>query len=227
VRVLRFDAPFNFSAVNNFAAAHARGSILALLNDDTEVITPDWLSEMVSHALRREVGAVGAKLYYPDGRIQHAGIILGMGRVAGQAYRGLPEPDPGSSVHTFVVHDVSAVTAACMLLRAEVYHSVGGLDINLPVAHGDVDFCLRLRQRGYRIVWTPHAQLYHWESATRGLDRSVTKVKRLRREEALMLKRWGSALRCDPAYNPNLTLAAPDFAVAFPPRVKKPWTRPV
>jgi GT2 family glycosyltransferase len=227
VRVLRFDAPFNFSAVNNFAAAHARGSILALLNDDIEVIAPDWLSEMVGHALRREVGAVGAKLYYPDGRIQHAGIILGMGRVAGQAYRGLPEPDPGSSVRTFAVHDVSAVTAACMLLRAEVYHSVGGLDANLPVAHGDVDFCLRLRQRGYRVVWTPHAQLYHWESATRGLDRSVTKVKRLRREEALMLKRWGSALRCDPAYNPNLTLAAPDFAVAFPPRVKKPWTHPV
>lgn len=224
VRVLRFDAPFNFSAVNNFAAAHACGSILALLNDDIEVITPDWLSEMVGHALRREVGAVGAKLYYPDGRIQHAGIILGMGRVAGQAYRGFPEPDPGSSVRTFAVHDVSAVTAACMLLRAEVYHSLGGLDANLPVAHGDVDFCLRLRQRGYRIVWTPHAQLYHWESATRGLDRSVTKVKRLRREEALMLKRWGSALSCDPAYNPNLTLAAPDFAVAFPPRVRGPWS---
>ncbi|MFI5364867.1 MAG: glycosyltransferase [Candidatus Binatia bacterium] len=225
VRVLRFDQPFNFSAVNNFAAAQARGAILALLNDDMEVITPDWLSEMAGHALRREVGAVGAKLYYPDGRIQHAGVVLGLGKLAGHAYRGLPEPDAGPNVRTSMVHDVSAVTGACLVLRAEVYHGVGGLDVDLPIAYGDVDFCLRLSARGYRIVWTPHAQLYHWESATRGLDHSPDKVRRLRREQALMQRRWGSVFDTDPAYNPNLTLAAPGFAPAFPPRVAKPWAR--
>lgn len=223
IRVLRFDEPFNFSAVNNYAAARAHGAILALLNNDVQVTSRDWLFEMVGHALRREVGAVGAKLYYPDGRIQHAGVILGLGKLAGHAYRGLPEPEPGPDTRTFFVQNLSAVTAACLVLRAEIYRAMGGLDVSLPVAYGDVDLCLRLRQRGYRIVWTPHAQGYHWESATRGLDHSLRKVRRLRREQALMLQRWGAALDADPAYNPNLTLAAPGFALAFPPRVGKPW----
>jgi GT2 family glycosyltransferase len=223
VRVLRFDQPFNFSALNNFAVTQARGAVLALLNDDMDVITPDWLTEMAGHALRPEVGAVGAKLYYPDGRIQHAGVILGLGKLAGHAHRGMPEPDPGPQARTFLVHNVSAVTAACLALRTEIYREVGGLDVDLPVAYGDVDLCLRLGQRGYRVVWTPHAQLYHWESATRGLDHSVEKVKRLRREQMRMLQRWGDTLDSDPAYNPNLTLAAPGFALAFPPRVKRPW----
>jgi len=223
VRVLEFDAPFNFSAINNFAAGHVRGAVLAFLNNDVEVIAEDWLAEMVGHALRPEVGAVGAKLYYPDGRIQHAGVFLGLGKLAGHAYRGVLDPEPGPDARTFAVQNVSAVTAACMVLRAEVFHAVGSFDVNLPVAYGDVDLCLRLRQRGYRVVWTPHAVLSHRESATRGLDHSVAKVRRLRLEQRLMLERWGSALSADPAYNPNLTLAAPGFAPAFPPRVNKPW----
>lgn len=225
VRVLRFDEPFNFSAINNYAAAQAHGTVLALLNNDVQVIRGDWLLEMVGHALRREIGAVGAKLYYPDGRIQHAGIVLGLGKLAGHAYRGLPEPESGSDMRTFSVQNLSAVTAACLVLRTDVYRAAGGFDVRLPVAYGDVDLCLRLQQRGYRIVWTPHAQGYHWESATRGLDHSLRKVRRLRREQAFMLRRWGSVLDADPAYSPNLTLAAPGFALAFPPRVNKPWMR--
>ncbi|HUI25053.1 MAG TPA: glycosyltransferase family 2 protein [Candidatus Kryptonia bacterium] len=223
VRVLRFDAPFNFSAINNFAVGHAQGAVLAFLNNDVEVVAADWLSEMVGHALRPEVGAVGAKLYYPDGRIQHAGVVLGLGKLAGHGYRGVIEPEPEPDARTFAVQDVSAVTAACMVLRTEVFRAVGGFDATLPVAYGDVDLCLRLQQRGYRVVWTPHAVLSHWESATRGLDHSVAKVRRLRREQRLMAERWGALLSADPAYNPNLTLAAPGFAPAFPPRVNKPW----
>jgi len=221
-RVLRFDAPFNFSAMNNFAAGHARGALLAFLNNDVEVLTSEWLTEMVGHARRSEVGAVGAKLYYPDGRIQHAGIILGF-TSAGHIYRGLPEPAAGPASRTCFVQNVAAVTAACLVMRTGVYHAVGGFDVNLPVAYGDVDLCLRVRQRGYRIVWTPHAQLSHWESATRGLDDSVAKIRRLRSEQALLLRRWGPLLEHDPAYNPNLTLAAPTGGLAFPPRVRKPW----
>jgi GT2 family glycosyltransferase len=223
VRVLQFDAPFNFSAINNFAVGQARGAVLAFLNNDVEAMAEDWLAEMVGHALRPEVGAVGAKLYYPDGRIQHAGVFLGLGKLAGHGYRGVIEPERGPDARTFAVQNVSAVTAACMVLRAEVFHAVGGFDVNLPVAYGDVDLCLRLQQRGYRVVWTPHAVLSHWESATRGLDHSVAKVRRLRLEQRLMLERWGSALSADPAYNPNFTLAAPGFVPAFPPRVNKPW----
>jgi len=224
VRLLRFDRPFNFSAVNNFAAAHAGGDILMLLNNDVEAIEPGWLSEMVGHALRPEVGAVGAKLYYPDGRIQHAGIVLGLGKLAGHGNRGLIEPDPMAGSRTDAVQNVSAVTAACLVIRAEVYHIVGGLDEALPIAYNDVDLCLRLRQRGYRIVWTPYAQLYHRESATRGLDHTMEKVRRLRREQRLMLQRWGATLNADPAYNPNLSLVSPGFTPAFPPRVPRPWS---
>ena len=227
VRVLRFDQPFNFSALNNFAVAQARGSLLAFLNNDVEVITPDWLAEMVGHALRPEVGAVGAKLYYPDGRLQHAGILLGLGKLAGHPYRGLMEPEPAPNVRTRCVQNLSAVTGACLVMRTEVFQVVGGLDEDLPLAYNDVDLCLRLRQRGYRIVWTPYAQLYHWESATRGLDHSMRKVRRLRREQAIMVARWGAAFERDPAYNPNLTLSAPGFALAFPPRVRRPWSPPV
>jgi O-antigen biosynthesis protein len=226
VRVLPFDAPFNFSALNNFAVQQAHGSVLAFLNNDVEVLSADWLMEMVGHAQRPEVGAVGAKLYYPDGRIQHAGVILGMGKLAGHAYRGVLEPEPGGAGRLFTVQTLSAVTAACMVLRADVFRAVGGFDDTLSVAYGDVDLCLRLRHHSYRIVWTPHAVLSHWESATRGLDHGVAKVRRLRREERVMVARWGAALDADPAYNPNLTLAAPGFAPAFPPRIARPWRAP-
>ena len=220
-RVLRCDAPFNFSAINNRAAAVARGAVLALLNDDVEVISRDWLVEMVSHAMRPEVGAVGALLLYPDGRVQHAGIALGLGGLVGHAGRGL-SPDQLPIMYR-CTHNVSAVTGACLVLRAEVYRAVGGLDDALATGFNDVDLCLRLRQRGYHIVWTPHARLYHHESATRGRDTTTEKARRFRREEALMRQRWGQLLDEDPAYNPNLALIEPGFALAFPPRATKPW----
>lgn len=222
-RVLRYNKPFNFAAINNMAAREARGEVLALLNNDVEVITRDWLSEMVGHALRPDVGAVGAKLYYHDGRIQHAGIVLGLGWVAGHLYRGVFEPDGGMS-RTVTVRTVSAVTGACMVLRSSVFREVGGLDeVALPVAYNDVDLCLRLQRRGYRVLWTPFARLYHAESATRGPDRSRRKAQRLRREEQIMRDRWGPLLDRDPAYNPNLTLIHADGSLAFPPRAVSPW----
>jgi GT2 family glycosyltransferase len=224
VRVLRYGAPFNFSAINNFAAHAARGAVLALLNNDVEAITRDWLAEMVGHALRPEVGAVGALLLYPDGRIQHAGLVLGLGGVAGHAYRGCVSAS-GFGMQRTAAQDVSAVTAACLVLRADVYRAVDGFDESLAVAFNDVDLCLRIRERGYRIVWTPYARLYHHESASRGLDRTAAKAKRFRREEALMREHWGSRLDEDPAYNPNLGLMGPGFTLALPPRVTPPWRR--
>jgi GT2 family glycosyltransferase len=223
-RVLRFDAPFNFAAINNFAARHARGTILALLNNDLEVTNGDWLDEMVSHALRPEIGAVGARLLYPDGTIQHGGIILGIGGIAGHEHKYAPADAPGYFSRAQLAHDVSAVTAACLLIRKETFDAVGGLDETLAVAFNDVDFCLRVRKRGLRNVWTPFATLLHHESKSRGRD-DDTRPKRARfREEAQRMRdRWGEALRDDPAYNPNLTLESEDFSLAWPPRVRMPW----
>jgi GT2 family glycosyltransferase len=225
VRVLSYDAEFNFAAMNNFAARCARGSVLVLLNNDVEAITPDWLTEMVAHAMRREVGAVGAMLYYPNGRIQHAGVVLGLGWVAGHLYRGVAEASiPPRMRWTMSTRTVTAVSAACLVLRTELYQEVGGLDeLDLPIAYNDIDLCLRLQRLGYRIVWSARARLLHHESATRGPDRTTGKARRLRRAEAVMRRRWGAQLTYDPAYNPNLTLIFPDCSPAFPPRVKKPW----
>jgi GT2 family glycosyltransferase len=224
IRVLRYDAPFNYSAVNNLAARRAKGSFLVLLNDDIEVTDPGWLAEMIGQASRPGVGAVGAQLFYPDGKVQHAGVVLGLGNVAGHLFRGLPAGSRGWARWTRVPRRVSAVTGACMVVRTELYMALGGLDEeHLPVAFNDIDFCLRLGRRGYRTILTPHARLVHHESATRGLDRSTETVRRLRREEAFMRERWGAELEIDPAYNPNLTLANASAAVAFPPRAKRPW----
>lgn len=225
-RVLRFPHPFNFSAINNLAAGEARGSVLALLNDDVEVIDPEWLTEMTSHALRAEVGAVGAKLYYPDGSIQHAGLVLGLGGIAGHAYRGLAEGAPPADRSLSSVREVAAVSAACLVIRAELYHAVGGLDEqHLGIAFNDVDLCLKLRQRGYRIIWTPHARLYHHESVTRGRLPDAAMARRFRREERTMRRRWRAALSSDPFCNPNLALTDPLLPPSFDRRVEKPWRR--
>jgi GT2 family glycosyltransferase len=224
VTVLRYDAPFNFAAINNFAARRARGEILGLVNNDVEVISPDWLDEMVGHALRPEIGAVGAMLYYPNNTIQHAGVILGIGGVAGHAHTYQPRGHPGQACRGLLAQDLSVVTGACMILRRSVYEEVGGLDeTHLPIAFNDVDLCLRIRDRGYRIVWTPHAELYHHESASRGYEETPTQQARFEREERFMKERWGQALKVDPAYNPNLALDRETFSLAFPPRVGKPW----
>ncbi|WP_412851499.1 glycosyltransferase family 2 protein [Ectothiorhodospira shaposhnikovii] len=214
VRVLGWHRPFNFSAINNFAVGHARGTVIGLINNDIEPINGDWLEEMVSQACRPEIGCVGAKLYYPGGRIQHGGVILGMGVIAGHAHRHLPGDAAGYCDRLQLVQNLSAVTAACLVMRREVFDEVGGFDeCNLPVAFNDVDLCLKVREAGYRNLWTPYAEAYHHESASRGEEKTPEKRRRLEREIAYMRRRWGRELDHDPAYNPNLTLAHEDFSL--------------
>ena len=222
-KVLRYDQPFNFSAINNLGVREARGEVVGLLNNDLEAIEPDWLGEMVAQAMRPEIGAVGARLLYPDRTLQHGGIILGIGGVAGHAHKYSSEADPGYFSRAQLVQDVSAVTAACLLVRHDTYLRAGGLDEGLAVAFNDVDFCLRVRALGLRNLWTPFATLLHHESRTRGPENTPAKRARFRREKAVMHERWADALRADPAYSPNLTLESEDFSLAWPPRVKKPW----
>jgi O-antigen biosynthesis protein len=219
VRVLRAPGPFNYSALNNRAVREATGTLVLLLNNDIDVINPDWLREMVSHAVRPGVGAVGAKLLYPDGTIQHGGVTVGMGGIAGHQYLNKPRDDLGYFGHLKLVRNVTAVTGACLLVRRQAFLDVGGLDETaLAVALNDVDFCLKLVEAGYRNLWTPHAELYHFESASRGSDLSGEKAARFRREVAYMQQRWGDKLSHDPNWNPNLSLHTSEIALAFPPR---------
>ncbi|HEM7877821.1 TPA: glycosyltransferase family 2 protein [Burkholderia contaminans] len=220
IRVLRDARPFNYSALNNAAIASANGEFVCLLNNDIEVISPDWLFEMVGLALQPGVGAVGAKLLYPNDTVQHAGLVLGIQGVAGNAHKHVPRTTRGYFGRAGLVSGFSAVTAACLLVRKSVYLEVGGLDeANLAVAYNDVDFCLRIRQAGYRNVWTPFAELYHHESATRGPETDPANQLRFERETAHMTQRWGKMLVDDPCYSPNLTLDREDFSLAWPPRV--------
>ncbi|BET69639.1 hypothetical protein ASA1KI_45570 [Opitutales bacterium ASA1] len=219
IRVLRDDRPFNYSALNNTAVAQARGEFVALINNDLEAISPDWLEEMLSQAARPGVGCVGAMLYYPDDTIQHAGVVLGIGGVAGHAFKRFPRGSEGVFNRARLVQNYSAVTAACLVVRKSTYEQVGGLgEKKLAVAFNDVDFCLKVRAAGYRNVWTPFAELYHHESASRGLEDTPEKHVRFRSEIETMLERWGDLLRADPAYNPNLTLEHEDFSIE--PRVR-------
>ena len=218
MRVQRHDQPFNYSSINNDAVGVCRGELICLLNNDIEVITPDWLEELASHAMRPHVGAVGAMLYYPDNTIQHAGVVTGVHGVAAHPYSGMPRGYSGQMARARLTQTMSAVTAACLMVRRTTYQQAGGLDASLQVAFNDIDFCLRLRQLGYTNVWTPFAELYHHESASRGHEDTPEKRARFSREVEFMKKRWGSLLDHDPAYNPNLTLAGEPFALAFPPR---------
>jgi GT2 family glycosyltransferase len=170
------------------------------------------------------VGAVGAKLYYPDGSLQHAGVIVGLGGVADHSHRYLPGREPGYFYRVQLVHNLSAVTAACLVIRRELYLQFGGMDAeNLPVAFNDVDLCLRLRDAGYLNVWTPYAELVHHESISRGTENTPEKQARAAREIEFMRTRWGPRLLRDPYYSPNLTLNSENFALAWPPRAPKPW----
>jgi GT2 family glycosyltransferase len=224
VRVLDYDAPFNYAALNNWAVRQAKGNLIAFLNNDTEVISKEWLSEMVSHALRPEVGAVGAKLYYPNDTIQHGGILVGIGGLAGHAHHTLPRKTEGYFGRAVLVQNLSAVTAACMVLRRKVFEDIGGFDTeSFSVAFNDVDLCLRIGARGYRIVWTPYAELYHHESASVGLPEEPQRRELFERESEFLRERWREVIEHDPAYNPNLTLLGGDFSPAFPPRARKPW----
>jgi len=219
VRVLRYDAPFNYSAINNWAVGQCDGAVIGLLNNDVEVISPNWLDEMVSQAIRPGIGAVGAMLYYPDDTIQHAGVVLGVHGVAAHRYSGMPRGYPGHGGRARVAQQLSAVTGACLVVTRASYESVGGLDEALQVAFNDIDFCLRLAEAGYRNIWTPFAELYHHESASRGSEDTEEKKKRFASEVALMARRWDSRLNNDPAYSPNLSLEGLNSELAFPPRV--------
>jgi GT2 family glycosyltransferase len=223
VRILRYDAPFNFSAINNMAVKQAKGELVCLLNNDVEPINADWLREMVSHAWRSGVGAVGAMLYYPDDTIQHAGVYLD-GYVADHFYVGQLRGIGGDMNRARLVQELSAVTAACLVVRKSVWDEVGGLDEDrLAVAFNDIDFCLKVKERGYRNVWTPFAELYHHESATRGSDETRDKRGRFQREIDWMRERWGHRLQCDRAVNPNRAFSDPTRRLADPPRSVKPW----
>ncbi|MGY2937406.1 GT2 family glycosyltransferase [Bradyrhizobium sp. GM6.1] len=225
MRIIGYTGEFNYSAINNMAAAHCNGSILGLINNDIDVIKPDWLSEMVSLAVVPEVGAVGAKLIYSDKRVQHGGVVLGVGGVANHFSHLLPRSAPGYFGRNQLTSSVSAVTGACLVIRKSIYDEVGGLDQrNLPVAFNDVDFCLRVSERGYRNVWTPHAELYHHESVSRGLDNVPKKADRFQKEVDYMRRRWAAKLASDPFYNQNLSLEIGEsFQLGFPPRRSKPW----
>ncbi|MBF0219644.1 MAG: glycosyltransferase [Gammaproteobacteria bacterium] len=214
ITLLHYPKPFNYSAINNFAVSHSHGEVLAFLNNDLEITDGGWLEEMVSHALRPEIGAVGARLLYPDGRLQHAGVVLGLGGVAGHAMKYFPGDSKGYCGRAVLVQNYSAVTAACLVIRREIFTAVGGFDeVNLPVAFNDIDLSLRIGEAGYRNLWTPFAELIHHESASRGADDTPEKVARFRTEVDYMLRRWQDKLPHDPAYNPNLTLAYEDFSL--------------
>ena len=223
IRVERIDDAFNYSRLNNRGVELSRGSYVALLNNDVEVLHADWLSEMLSRAMQPKVAMVGARLWYPNGTIQHGGVILGAGGIASHVHIGLRRGEPGYFARAHLAQDVSAVTAACALVRREVYLQVGGFDENLAVTFNDVDFCLRLREAGYRILWTPYAELIHHESATRGFDNSAPKQVRFLAEVDYMKSKWDHILQRDPFYNPNLSLDENLFTLAFPPRTTKPW----
>lgn len=224
VRLLRHPGPFNYAAINNHAVREARGDVVVLLNNDVDPISSMWLDELVSHALRPEVGAVGAKLLYPDGRVQHAGVVLGPGHGAGHLFPGATRDEVGHSGFLVMTRRVSAVTAACLATRRVVFQEIGGFDeVNFPVAFNDVDLCLRIGERGYSVVWTPYAELWHNESATRGHDADdPERLARLDRDAVKMRQRWGDLLDCDPFYNQNCEIGG-TFAPAYPPRRRKPW----
>ena len=221
VRVLTYNGPFNFSAINNFAVAQANGTIVGLVNNDIEVISPDWLTEMVSWAAQSDIGCVGAKLYYASDTIQHAGVVLGVGGVANHAHRDLPRGSPGYFGRAAVLSNFSAVTGACLLVRKGVYQEVKGLDeINLSVAFNDIDFCLKVREAGYRNVWTPYAELYHLESKSRGPDDTPEREQRFKAEVSFMKAKWDAVLARDPFYSPHLSLERPDFSISTEPHLE-------
>lgn len=214
VRVIRYesDGSFNFSKINNFAVKEAKGEHLLFLNNDIEVITPNWLEEMLMYSQRSDVGAVGAMLYYPDNTIQHAGVILGIGGVAGHSHKYFHRGDFGYMSRLTIAQNFSAVTAACLMMRRAVFDEIGGYDETLAVAFNDVDLCMKVRDKNYLIVFTPYAEAYHHESKSRGLEDTPEKTARFNKEIDRFKEKWGDVLdKGDPYYNPNLTLVHENF----------------
>lgn len=208
------DGKFNYSSINNFGAKYAKGEYILLLNNDVEIISQDWIQEMLMFAQRKDVGAVGVKLYYPDDTIQHAGIGIGLLTLAGHYHRYFDRRHPGYMGRLIYAHNVSAVTAACVMIPKRVWDKVHGLDESFEVAFNDVDLCMRIRKAGYLIVWTPYAELYHYESKSRGCEDTPEKKKRFEGEVRRFQERWSKELEAgDPYYNPNLTLDREDFSL--------------
>lgn len=216
VQVVEYKDDFNYSKINNFGVQYAKGEYLLLLNNDTEVITPDWMEELLMYAMRKDVGAVGAKLYYPDKTIQHAGIVIGLGahRTAGHTHYRIPEANVGYMGRLCYAQDVTAVTGACMMVSKALYEELGGLDESFTVALNDVDFCLRVREKGLLNIFTPFAELYHYESKSRGSDKKDERALRYQQESDRFRVKWADALaKGDPYYNPNFSLDHSDFTV--------------
>ncbi len=213
--ICSLDIPFNYSKLNNFAAKKASGKYFILLNNDIEIITPEWIEEMLMYVQRDDVGICGAKLYYPDNTIQHAGVIVGLGGVAGHCFGGFNRNDNGYLCHLVCAQELSAVTAACLMIKASVFEEVNGLDEdNFKVAYNDVDLCLKVREKGHLVVWTPYAEAYHYESKSRGYEDTLEKQKRFIAEQNYFKTKWADFLKKgDPYYNPNLTVDRGDYTV--------------
>ena len=222
--VLSYESEFNYSRINNFAAQHAEGELILFLNNDIEILQKDWLEVMVRQISQPDVGAVGAKLLYPNGKLQHGGVILGVGGVAGHSHKNDRGNTEGYFSRCSLIQDMSAVTGACLLVKKRIFLNVNGFEENhLKVAFNDVDLCLRLKAEGKRIIWTPFACLIHHESASRGEETTPEEQERFASEVAFMKSRWGIKLQQDPYYSPNLTLANEQFDIAFPPRLENKW----
>ena len=212
--VVYWDKEFNYSAINNYGATFAKGEYILLLNNDTEIINETCLEELLGYCMRSDVGAVGARMYYEDDTIQHAGVVIGFGGIAGHCFVLQPRGTTGYCHRIICAQDYSAVTAACMLVKKSAFDEVGGLTEELAVAFNDIDFCMKLREAGYLIVYNPYAELYHYESKSRGLEDTPEKVARFNKEMQIFERRWSDILRNgDPYYNPNLTLKSQDFSL--------------
>ncbi len=214
VRVVYWDGNFNFSAINNFGISHARGDYILCLNNDTEVISPDWMTELLGHVQRPGTGIAGARLYYPDDTVQHAGMVIGIGGVAGNLFVGLKRGHSGYMHRDCLQQDLSAVTAACMMVKREAFEAAGGFEEQLAIAFNDADLCLKVREAGYLIVYDPYAELYHYESKTRGAEDTEEKARRFQKEIEYMRSRWTKILKeGDPYYNPNLSLSKWNYSL--------------
>ena len=218
--VIEDSRPFNYSALNNNAVEQAKGELIALVNNDVEIITPEWLDEMVSHAIRPEIGAVGARLWYDDMTLQHGGIML-LGGVAGHAHKYFSRQDPGYFGRAWLTQNFVGVTAACLVIKKSIFEEVGGLnEQDLTIAFNDVDFCLKVHTAGYRNLWTPFAELFHYESKTRGFEDTPEKQARFQKEIDYMQSQWGELIARDPYYNPNLYNGCENFSIAGNPLIE-------
>lgn len=223
IKILEYNYPFNFSKINNFAVQSAKGEVLLFLNNDTEVITKDWLEQMLFYAFQPDVGTVGAKLYYPDDSIQHGGVIIPSDGLPVHIYKGKSKSESDKFLQLNLPQNYSAVTGACLMLRKSIFIEMNGFDPAFQLAFGDIDLCLRIQERGFRNVWTPYAELYHFESKTCGYEDTPEKIERFIFEKMMFRKKWHDiSEEGDPYFNPNLTLNSGDCSINPNPGFPKP-----